>query len=113
MPIIKPIPLHLLIHQVEYEEYLGEDDWEGGSQYEAPINLKNVRLEYSSELNRNNNSEQITYQARLFFDAHHSRPQDVNFVEKSKVTFNGDEMFVKEVHPIYDVRLHHYEVVLI
>ena len=113
MPIIKPIPRVLLNQNVEYEKFVEGDDWSGGPYHEPSITLENVRVQYSTDLNRNNNSEDITYKALLFFDMTHSRPKNVEFTENSKVNVDGQIMYIKEIHPIRSFKLHHYELVLV
>ena len=108
--MIAPIPLYLLIHTVIYEEY--QDNSDGyGEGYKDPVTLRNVRVEPVSSLRRSNTTETQTFNSILFFDMTHSTPQ-VNFVEKSKVTFNGQEMVVSKVNPMYSLKLHHYEIEL-
>jgi len=113
MPIIKPIPRVLLNQEVEYEKFNEGDDWTGGPHYEDPVTLENVRVQYAIELNRNNLSDEVTYKALLFFDMTRSKPKDVEFVKDSKITVDGQTMFIKEIHPIRSFKLHHYELVLV
>ena len=112
MPIIKPIPKHLLRQEVTYEKYVEGDEW-NGPQYEEPITLKHVRVQFSTDLNRNNNAENVTFQALMFYDLTHSLPKNVEFVENSRVTVDGREMYVKEIHPMHALKLQHIEVVLV
>lgn len=113
MPRIRQIPKRLLIHTVKYEKFLGRDEWEETDQYDEPIELERVRVQYASELTRTNNADNVFYKAMMFYDVKNSKPYDVEFVENSRVTINDDTMFIKEVQPVYGFRLHHYELVLI
>ena len=109
----KPIRRSLLIHTVEYREYIGEGDtWSGSDNYAIPITLERVRVEPKRTVTANGNGESIVMKTLLFYDAVHSTP--ITFKEKSKVTFNGKEMIVSEINDFYDrSRLHHVEVVLL
>lgn len=102
--VIKPIPKHLLIHSATYKRYT-DDEWEG-TTYEEPITLKNVRVEKKSQFNQNANSNNVFFDSELYYDVRNSSP-DVEFVENSKVTFEGKTMYVKEVEHVYTNRLHH------
>ncbi|SES02697.1 putative minor capsid protein [Salipaludibacillus aurantiacus] len=109
---IKPMPKQLLIHSVKYEKYLGEDDWSGGENYGDPVTIDLVRVQWSTDLNRNNNATDVFYQAMMFYDMTHSKPKNIEWVENSKITIDGQTMYIKEVHPIYTTKLHHYELML-
>ncbi|MBM7585846.1 hypothetical protein JOC86_002388 [Bacillus pakistanensis] len=108
--MIRPIPVSLLIHEVTYEEPIPDDGWSEES-YKPAITLKNVRVESSSNIKRTNTGEQILYKSLLIVDVVNSSPIP-EFKEKSKVTFNGDVMYVNKVNPIHAFTLHHYEIEL-
>ena len=111
--MIKPIPLSLLIHNVTYEEYSGNNGW--GETYLPPVTLENVLVQPVSNINRSNTAEEKGYKAILFFDMTHSKPL-VNFKEKSKITFEGDKvMYVQKVNTLYALSTtpHHIEVELV
>jgi hypothetical protein len=110
--MVRTIPLHVLIHEVTYEEYAGDDGW--GESYKPAVTLKNVLIQPISNITRSNIAEQKNYKAILFFDMTHSMPK-VTFKEKSKVTFNGQTMTVQEVNTLYAFSTvpHHIEVTLI
>jgi Minor capsid protein len=108
--MIQPIPLNLLIHEVIYEEYLGNRSGMG-EEYKAPITLKNVRVDSvvnKGKVSGTAVSEQHHDQYTLFYDVVHSTPP-LDIVEKSKVTFNGRTLKVSKANPIYAFSLHHYE----
>ncbi|HFJ9375105.1 TPA: putative minor capsid protein [Bacillus nitratireducens] len=114
---IIPIPRHLLIHTVEYHEYIGEDDTWGGSSasYAPPITLKHVRVQPNEKVYNATTGDSVTFQSILFHDAVNSSPADQTFKEKSKIVWNGKEMFIKEVEPHYTTnpnRPHHTELYL-
>lgn len=110
-----PIPLHMLIHTVEYHEYVGEDDTWGGSSssFAPPITLKRVRMQPNEKLYNTSTGDSVTFQAILFHDAVNSFPANHIFKEKSKIVWEGKEMFIKEVEPLYTTnpnRPHHTEI---
>lgn len=109
----KPIRRSLLIHTVEYREYIGEDDtWNGSDNYAVPEILERVRVEPKRIVSANGNGESVVMKTLLFHDTVHSTP--IVFKEKSKVTFDGKEMIVSEINEFYDrSRLHHVEVLLL
>lgn len=110
--MIRPIPLPLLIHEVVYEEYAGNDEW--GETYLPPVTLRKVLVQPASNINRSNIAEEKQYKAVLFFDMTYSTPK-VTFKEKSKVTFNGETMTVQKVNTLYALSTtpHHIEVELV
>lgn len=113
-----PIPLHMLIHTVEYHEYIGENGEWGGSEssYAEPIILKRVRVQPNERLYNTSTGDSVTFQSILFHDSVNSSPSKQTFKEKSKIVWNGKEMFIKEVEPLYTTnadRPHHTEVILI
>jgi len=110
--MIKPIPLSLLIHKVIYEEYAERSGW--GETYLPPVTLENVLVQPVSNINRSNTAEEKRYKAILFFDMTHSKPL-VKFKERSKVTFEGEVMYVQKVNTLYALSTtpHHIEVELV
>lgn len=112
-----PIPLHMLIHTVEYHEYIGEDDIWGGSSasYAAPIVIERVRVQPNEKVYNATTGDSVTFQSILFHDSINSAHPNQIFKEKSKIVWNGKEMFIKEVEPLYTTnphRPHHTELYL-
>ncbi|WP_153124672.1 putative minor capsid protein [Peribacillus tepidiphilus] len=109
--MVKPIPKRVLIHEVTYEEYAGNDGW--GESYKEPVTLSNVLVQSVSNISRSNTAEEKLYKSLLFFDVvNSSASAEFTFKEKSKVTFEGQVMTVAKVNPCYAFTLHHYEVEL-
>lgn len=109
--IIKPISKEVLIHEVTYEEFVPGDGFETEDGFKEPITLTNVLVQYLSNIARNNIAEALNYNALLFFDVVNSKSSGVfEFKEKSRVTFDGKQMIVEKINPIYAFKLHHYEV---
>jgi Minor capsid protein len=112
--VVKPIPKHVLIHTVTYEEWQEGDGIKTESGFNAPVTLSNVRLEAQSNIRRTSNSEQILYKALLFYDVVNSASSEVfTFTEKSRITHDGKSMVVEKVNPVHAISLHHYEIELI
>ncbi|QEL88480.1 putative minor capsid protein [Bacillus mycoides] len=114
---IIPIPMHMLIHTVEYHEYIGEDDIWGGSSasYAPPVVLKRVRVQPNEKVYITTTGDSVTFQSILFHDSINSEFPNHIFKEKSKIVWNGKEMFIKEVEPLYTTnpnRPHHTELYL-
>ena len=78
-----PIPLHMLIHTVEYHEYIGEDDTWGGSSssYAPPVVLKRVRVQPNERLYNTSTGDSVTFEATLFHDSVNSSPANQVFKE--------------------------------
>ncbi|WP_026582127.1 putative minor capsid protein [Bacillus sp. J33] len=109
--MVKPIPKHVLIHTVTYEEWQEGDGITTESGFLPPITLTNVRVQSLSNIRKNTNSEELLYEAMLFYDmVNSSSSGPFEFVEKSKVTFAGKTMHVKKVNPVEALALHHYEI---
>ena len=106
---MRPIRLDLLIHEIEYLEYDGSDEW--GEAWKAPILIKRVKVDEGSRFNRYSNTEVIAHLNTVFVDGVHSYPK-VNWVEKSKVRFKGKETTVKVVKTFQTTpdKVHHWEV---
>ncbi|WP_374964617.1 putative minor capsid protein [Lysinibacillus sp. RS5] len=109
--MVKPIPLHLLIHTVEYHEYDPEGQFQ--DSYKDSVTINNVRVEPSSKVVTNSNGESVTSKATLFVDSTFSNPIP-NFLEKSKIVFNGKEYYVHVVDTLYAMNNtpHHWELIL-
>ncbi|WLR54837.1 putative minor capsid protein [Mesobacillus subterraneus] len=109
--MVKPIPRHVLIHTVTYEEFQQGDGINTEDGFKPSVTLMNVRVQSLSNIRRNSTAEGIEYDAILFFDVAHSLSTgSFEFVEKSKVIFNGKVMLVEKVNPVVANELHHYEI---
>lgn len=115
--VVRPIPKAVLIHQCTYEEFVQGDGFETEDGFKPPVTLSNVLIQPSNTSNpnitRNANGEILVFNSVLFFDVVNSSSNGpFEFKEKSKVTFNGKDMIVEKVNPIYAFTLHHWEVYL-
>lgn len=109
--IVNPIPKHVLIHTVTYEEWQDGDGISTDGGFQAPVTLSNVRVQELSNIRKSTNSEQLLYDAMLFFDVINSSSSGpFEFKEKSKVTFNGKSMVIEKINPVEALTLHHYEI---
>jgi hypothetical protein len=103
--------VRLLTHKVLYEEYQEGDGINTENGFKPSVELLNVRVQYLSEYKKSNSAEEQLFDALLIFDVVNSKAAGVfEFIEKSKVTFNGKTMFVKKVNPIEAFKLHHWEI---
>lgn len=114
MDNIPQIPVELLIHSVTYHEYSESDRW--GESWKDPVILERVRVEPLQKVIRGAAGDQVTSVATLFVDSVNSLPQPLPaFTLKSKIIFNGNEMFVAAPDPLYalDPAIpHHWEIAL-
>ena len=105
------MPKAILIHSVQYEEYAGEGRY--GKEYKDPITLRNVLIQPVSSISKTNIANTVAYNSMMFYDCTNSFPENVKFTKESLITFNGEEMVIGKVNPIYAFKLHHYELELI
>lgn len=110
--IVRPIPKHLLVHSVEYQEYLEDGRW--GDSFADPVTVSFVRVEPASSLDRDSSKEEIVAENVLFIDRVHSQP----FIlpkQKDRIIFDGREFEVHRVEVFYAIgdRIHHVEVELV
>jgi hypothetical protein len=110
---IAPIPKELLIHTIEYCEYIPGSPF--GEAYEEPVTINFVRFEPSSKLikGQSGNNESIQGVGVFFMDYTHSLPFIVPS-DKSKFVFDEKEYFVKQVDKLYadSSIIHHLEVLV-
>lgn len=108
---IKSIPKRLLIHSIEYEEFLGDDGWD--DSFADPITINNVRVNPVSKLSRSNDSEGEQVNHVVFVDRKNSS-HFPSFKIKSRITFNDITREVVDVKPYYafDSEPHFYEIEL-
>lgn len=107
---MRPIPLKLLPHTINYHEKTDSGRYEGG--YEDPIEIKNVRVEDSNSVIKTGPNEEKKLKGKLFIDIVNSSPA-IEMKPKSKIEFNGKEMIVENVKPVYAFDIHHYKVSLV
>lgn len=109
---IEPIPEELLIHEVTYEEFLGDTTF--GKKWAPPIAITNVRIEPQSNLVATINGESIDVSSMLFIDAVNSSHK-TELKKGSRVKFGQDNLTVVECKPYYAFdpnTPHHYEAIL-
>lgn len=108
---IKSIPKRLLIHTIEYEEFIGSGTWD--DEFAEPITITGVRVEPVSRLNRSGESEGEQVSHVVFVDRMHSSSFP-EFKVRSRITFRGVSREVVGVKPFFafDSEPHHYEIEL-
>ena len=75
MYMIRPMPKAILIHSVQYKEYVGEDRY--GNSFKEPITLKNVLIQPVSAITRGNIGENIIFNSLMFYDCTNSMPENI------------------------------------
>ncbi|USK43537.1 putative minor capsid protein [Cytobacillus oceanisediminis] len=109
--MVKPIPKHVLIHTATYEEWRDGDGINTESGFKPPVTLSNIRIQSLSNIRKNTNSEELLFEAMLFYDVVNSSSSGpFEFTKKSRITFKGKTMFVEKVNPVEALSLHHYEI---
>jgi hypothetical protein len=110
---IKPIPKELLVHTIEYYEYLPGDAF--GEAYQEPITVEFVRFEPSSKLvkGQSGNNESVQGVGVFFMDYTHTSPFIIPS-DKSKFVYDDKEYFVKQVDKLFadTATIHHLEVLV-
>lgn len=107
--MVLPIPMTHLIHTVDYYEKI-DGRYEGS--FAAPVIIEHVLLNYSYSMKKSGEGKEKVLKGILFIDCVNSHPV-VEMKAGSKVVFDGKELFIKDIKPVYALELHHYEVELI
>ena len=97
--MMKP-PIEFLIHSIEYVDRIGEDDWQK-PVYAEPVVIEKVRVDEGSQYSTTGEGKQLLYNGLIFIYAGLSSPI-VDFKEESKIRFNGKEMTITSVIPVYE-----------
>ena len=110
--VVASIPLKVLVHELQYEQYNGINSY-GDDTFLEAINISNVRVEETVEFKRDISENTVNPKYVIFYDGKHSNPQGVQFKERSKITFNGTVMVINKVltfNQPFSTQLHHIEV---
>jgi len=94
------VPLKFLVHEIEYMEYLGNDDWQKPIHAD-PVKIENVRVDSSPDFSVSSSGEQILYNALIFCYKGLTTPLP-NFKVKSRIKFNGVEHTIVRVVPVFE-----------
>ena len=113
MPLVKPLPISWLIHDIQYEPYLTRDRL-GNHVFGEPITIENVRYDESTAHTVQPATEyKLSNNGVIFIDYRNSINLPDEFVEKSRITFNGKQLILQRVitcyHPDVNV-VRHYEL---
>jgi|SRR5690606_20627626 len=102
----------LLIHEIEYVEYLEDGRW--GDTYADSVPVRFVRVEPATALDRDSAKEEVRAENILFLDGRHTKPFVVP-KQKDKIIFQGREYEVSRVEIFYAIsnRIHHIEAELV
>lgn len=112
--MVRPLPKRWLIHEIEYQEYIGENSW-GKPEFSDPVLIKPVRIDNSTVFSRDSRETKILADAVIFVDAEYSKPS-VEFKEQSRVKYGQKEYTIKKVVPCYYPdrdQIHHWELEVI
>ena len=109
---IRPIPKRLLIHSVEYREFIEDQRW--GSSFADPIPVTFVRVEPATSMSRDTSKEEVVARSVLYIDRVNTKPF-LQPKEKDRIIFGGEEYEVHkiDVHYAFGPRIHHLEVELV
>lgn len=111
--MMRQIPRRLLPHSITYEAYIESGTFGGQETYEEPITIGLVRVEKVKKRKIDSQLDNENTKLIVFVDAVNSKNVPNEFVVKSKVNFNGEELFVEEVKPLFEFsKLHHWELVI-
>ena len=113
MAVIKAIPKKLLMHIIEYEEFLKDGSF--GEQFATMESISFVLVQPKTEMRRDANNEEVQINAIVFLDAVNT-PKFKPLKEKSKVHFQGREWRVNACDALFAFNPtvpHHYEVGLV
>lgn len=108
---IEPIPLELLIHEIENVETIDDGyDRKPGE----PVKIKNVRVVYNEKFVKSSDSKGTNYSHKVFMDREYTKPFK-ELKKESEVLWNNKKYTVVACNPIYDFDSvpHHYEVELV
>lgn len=110
--MLRPIPKRLLSDSVTYKQFVSDGRY--GKTYGEPITLFYVRVEETTSKEQSQYVDDVNHSHVLFYDVVNSESaKPFEFKKDSIVIFNGQELTVKKVMPIYGFNLHHYEIELI
>ncbi|AST94411.1 hypothetical protein BC6307_17940 [Sutcliffiella cohnii] len=107
---IKPIPKRLLIHIIEYEEFIRDGSF--GEEFAPKETISFVLVQPKSELKRDSNGEEVQTRGIIFLDSVNT-PKFRRLREKSKIRFKEIEFRVVACDALYaldPIIPHHYEV---
>lgn len=115
MLIIRAIPRYLLVHRAELYNIAGVGCF-GERNYEEPISLRFIRVDYTSGINRDGIkgfNDKGAGQAVLIYDCRNSLPSGVGFEIGQKIVFEGHVFTVCKTAVYYGIkRAHHIEVIM-
>ena len=109
--VARAIRKSLLVHSVTYERFAGNG--RTGPEFDAPVTVDFVRVEPKRSVIIDTNQKQLVSTSLLMIDRVHSSVAD--WVEESKVTFEGKTYRIKALKTFYADRniVHHWEAILV
>lgn len=112
---INPIPREMLPNQVYFYKYLGIVD--GVDTWDEPVFLTFVAIHKNNgdKFNISSNTQDINCKAKMFYDVTNSRPLDITFTPKDRISYQGNVMTIVTVIEPFTASPtpHHYEIELV
>lgn len=88
----------MLVHEFDYYAYTGEDRYHQPT-YGSKQTITKCRIDYISQFSKNSREESTNLYAIIFCYADFTSPLPT-FVEKSKVTIDGEDLIIERVLPM-------------
>ena len=112
---MRAIPKYLLIHRAELYDVMGNGVF-GEKLYSEAVQLENVRIDYTSGINRDGIkgfNDKGAGQAVLIYDCKNSSPAGVEFKTGQKIVFGNKTFTVSETAVYWGKNApHHTEVIM-
>lgn len=107
---VRPIPHNMLIHTIEYEEFVKDSTF--GEEFKPREVITHVLVQPAKGLRIETNDTNIDNRSTIFLDRTNT-PKFKELKQRSKVYFRGEELRVVGCKSLYDFHPeipHHYEV---
>lgn len=93
-------PKSFLIHNIQYKEHVGNDDWQK-PVFAEPVTVEHVRVDNSPEYSVSSDGLSLRYNALVFCYKGISDPLP-DFKTQSRIIFDGNEHTITKVVPVYE-----------
>lgn len=98
--IPKP-PIETLVHEFDYQEYLGMNSWQE-EEYGDPVAISHCRIDKESAYTSQASGRVLLYHAVIFCYPGLTEGMPAAFKEKSLITFDDTEYVITKVIPNAD-----------
>src|SRR5690606_4069498 len=109
---IEPIPISLLIHSIEYEEFIKVSTYD--KEYKPVEIIDNVLVQPIVSIKKDSRGQEVQTKAVIFLDSVNT-PNCKELKVDSKITFGSLSGTVIACEPLYTfdtITPHHYEVTI-